>query len=90
MNEKMVKKEELLSMLAEIYNQLEELESVIESNMSSVQENMQMDFSNRVASCDQSLSALEFKFDGSLEPDSSDTERSHSNLPRSMKLELGF
>ena len=79
-------KEELIHMLSEIYNQLEELETALDTNFSGIRKQLHNDSSEQISSCMNEMQLLETKAayyqtkgskaDGKLQP--------------SIKLELGY
>lgn len=90
MQGKVVEKEELLLMLTEIYDQLEELESVLESNLSGLRQNWYEEQTEKMAACGNKLTAMEevmaFSETKSIETD----KNGNAKRAKSMQLELGF
>jgi hypothetical protein len=88
MKEKHLQKEELLEKLTEIYDQLEELEKTLDSNLSEHRKKLINDQSVKLAECENRISKLE-KDCGLIHR--MDKGRK-ANLRRSsnLKLELGF
>ncbi|MFE8695700.1 hypothetical protein ACFYKT_04905 [Cytobacillus sp. FJAT-53684] len=90
MNEKLIAKEELLNMLTEISDQLEDLENILEKNLSKVRQAVQNDHSEKMVNCEERITALEKQTSMDLEADEAIGIKSQSNRPKTMKLELGF
>ncbi|WP_442594465.1 hypothetical protein [Neobacillus sp. D3-1R] len=89
MIEKQNSKEKVLHMLTEIYDQLEELESVLEYSLTDLRINMgqqQLDQINKaeekINKLEQSMTESAFSFQVNKE--------TYQNLPPALKLELGF
>ncbi|MBG9546549.1 hypothetical protein ACOSZF_02400 [Cytobacillus firmus] len=87
MQGKMVEKEELLAMLSEIFDQLEELESVLESNLSGLRQDWYYEQSEKIEACESRLEVIEE--DMSAIKSEADSIESAKRSAR-MKLELGF
>ncbi|WP_264738375.1 hypothetical protein [Cytobacillus firmus] len=87
MQGKMVEKDELLAMLTEIYDQLEELENVLESNLSGLRQDWYYEQSEKLEVCESRLEAIEEDMTV-IRSEADNIE----NAKRSagMKLELGF
>ncbi|QCJ43243.1 hypothetical protein FAY30_15790 [Bacillus sp. S3] len=89
MNKPLSEKEKLLTMLADVYDQLEELESVLEASFSDLRIRLNNEEHGKLTEPVQSLSALEKKFVHTTQygeiPDSSINQ-----VPKSLKLELGY
>jgi hypothetical protein len=80
MNSSLPEKEKLLSMLTEIYDQLEELEIVLESSFSNLRTQMNNEELNKLSAPVQKLNKLEKELD-----------RINPTGPvRTLKLEMGF
>ncbi|MBN8200241.1 MULTISPECIES: hypothetical protein [Bacillaceae] len=87
MQGKMVEKDELLAMLTEIYDQLEELENVLESNLSGLRQDWYYEQTEKLEVCESRLEAIEVDMTviKSEADNIEDAKRSAG-----MKLELGF
>ena len=85
MNSSLPEKEKLLSMLTEIYDQLEELEIVLEASFSDLRMQMNNEEQQKLTAPVQRLSKLEKELDRITPP----TENSNS-VTRALKLEMGF
>ncbi|MDM5331263.1 hypothetical protein [Neobacillus sp. CF12] len=85
MNSSLPEKEKLLSMLTEIYDQLEELEIVLEASFSDLRMQMNNEEQQKLTAPVQRLSKLEKELDR-INPA---TENSNS-VTRALKLEMGF
>lgn len=87
MSEQISEKEKLLSMLTGIYDQLEELELVLEATFSEVRSNLNKDEYKKISAAKEKLVKIESKtfqvIDERLQP-------VLCKDGRSMKLELGF
>ena len=79
-------KEDLINMLSEIYNQLEELETALDSNFSGIRNQLQINCSDQISSCTDRMEALE------TEAEYYRTKSGNGNYQRqsSIKLELGY
>jgi hypothetical protein len=87
MSEQISEKEKLLSMLTGIYDQLEELELVLEATFSEVRSNLNKDEYKKISAAKEKLVKIESRTFQVID------ERLQSVLckdGRSMKLELGF
>jgi predicted transcriptional regulator len=87
MSKQISEKEKLLSMLTGIYDQLEELELVLEKSFSDARNKLNMDEHKKISTAKEHLSKIESK------TFPMNTERLQNVLSkdsRSMKLELGF
>ncbi|EKN69566.1 hypothetical protein BABA_09076 [Neobacillus bataviensis LMG 21833] len=84
MNKPLSEKEKLLTMLTEIYDQLEELESVLEASFSDHRINLNREQQEKISVPVQMLSDMEYKIANDL-PDSN-----LNQIPKPLKLELGF
>jgi exodeoxyribonuclease VII small subunit len=87
MQGKIVEKRELLAMLTEIYDQLEELESVLESNLSGLRQNWYEDQTDKITVCGNKLETIENELTAFSETKS---ETDNAKGSKSMQLELGF
>lgn len=85
MNSSLPEKEKLLSMLTEIYDQLEELEIVLEASFSDLRIHMNNEEQRKLSAPVQRLSKLEKELDRINPP----AENSNS-ITRALKLEMGF
>jgi hypothetical protein len=88
----MSEKEKMLTMLTEIYDQLEELESVLEASFSGQRLNMYSEEQQKLTVTLQRLSDIEGK-SSKVSPEFSHVEildPTLSTVPKSLKLELGF
>ncbi|MBM7654882.1 hypothetical protein [Neobacillus cucumis] len=91
MNIPMSEKEKMLSMLTEICNQIEELESVLEASFTDCRLQLKSKEQEKIKETIQRLSEVEEK--SKLENSLSSEEILDSNIgtvPQSFKLELGF
>lgn len=91
MNMSLPEKEMLLSMLTEVYDQLEELEQVLEASFSDLRHNLNNQELNKISSTEIRLSKLEKEIE-KINPDSKETETEMNLNPvtRALKLEMGF
>ncbi|WP_026573239.1 hypothetical protein [Bacillus sp. UNC438CL73TsuS30] len=90
MNKPMSEKEMLLTMLTDIYDQLEELESVLEASFSDLRNSLVEDEHNKLTMPKQKLSAIEEEM-GNLFPDTCNhTDLKQNHVSGRLKLELGF
>ncbi|HEY2420413.1 MAG TPA: hypothetical protein VGI04_03315 [Neobacillus sp.] len=87
MNKPMSEKERLISMLTEIYDQLEGLESVLEITFSDLRTNLNKNELTKINGPEQRISKLEKLF--SFKNDTP-TDFTHLPTSRSLKLEMGF
>ena len=88
----MSEKEKMLTMLTEIYVQLEELESVLEASFSGHRLNMYSEEQQKLTVTLHHLSDIEGK-SSKVNPELSHVEildPTLSTVPKSLKLELGF
>jgi hypothetical protein len=87
MNKPMSEKEKLISMLTEIYDQLEGLESVLETTFSDLRTNLNKNELNKINVPEQRISKLDKLFSFTK-----DTPQDFNHLPTSssLKLEMGF
>lgn len=88
MGEKLIVKEELICMLTDIYDQLEELENVIEINLSTTREKLHVDYSARLIDCEDKIISLEVQ-SANFEASGKDNVKNNKNYRKSMKPELG-
>ncbi|MDQ0155181.1 hypothetical protein [Robertmurraya andreesenii] len=82
-------KEELLEKLTEIYDQLEELEKTLDSNLSEHRKKRMNDHVSKLNSCDDRLSKIENAFESRRSQFDSIHKSKYHSRPN-MKLELGF
>jgi hypothetical protein len=93
MNKPLTEKEKLLMMLTDIYDQLEELESVLEASFSDLRCSLNKEEHSKLTIPLQKLSMLENKIDSEIVNPISTGEL--TDIPvhqtgKSLKLELGF
>jgi hypothetical protein len=91
MNMSLPEKEMLLSMLTEVYDQLEELEQVLEASFSDLRNNLNNQELDKISSTEIRISRLEKEIE-SIGPSSDDAEKemNRSSVTRALKLEMGF
>jgi hypothetical protein len=86
MNSSLPEKVKLLSMLTEIYDQLEELEIVLEASFSDLRIQMNTEEQKKLSAPVQRLTMLEKELDRINPP-----SQGHNNsVSRALKLEMGF
>ncbi|MDR6122618.1 hypothetical protein QFZ87_002215 [Bacillus sp. SLBN-46] len=91
MNKPLSEKEKLLTMLTEIYDQLEELESVLEASFSDLRTSLNQEEQEKFTIPVQKLSAIENKIENqSATPDILDGYSDNKQIAKALKLELGF
>ncbi|MGG3469611.1 hypothetical protein ABES02_19280 [Neobacillus pocheonensis] len=91
MNKPLSEKEKLLSMLTEIYDQLEELESVLEASFSDLRISLNKDVQNKITNSAQTLSFLENKIDHvNLTIFENSLESNKKQAAKRLELEMGF
>jgi hypothetical protein len=91
MNKPLSDKEKLISMLTEIYDQLEELEVVLEASFSDLRNDLHKDEHAKIAASKQTLSVLEHNFDKVSSISNQEICGSNPNhVSRALQLELGF
>ncbi|KOP83202.1 hypothetical protein ACFFHH_08090 [Cytobacillus solani] len=90
MDKKIIAKEELLSMLTEISDQLEELEGILETSLSKARQNVQSEYTAKIIACEEQLTALENETANTLKENEALANASKLHRPNSMKLELGY
>jgi ATP sulfurylase len=91
MNKPLSEKEKLLCMLTEIYDQLEELESVLEASFSDLRTNMNKKELKKITVQEQRLLKIEnevFHLNPMFNDEVTDSNQFLSS--RSLKLELGY
>ena len=91
MNKPLSEKEKLLTMLTEIYDQLEELESVLEASFSDLRSSLNQEEQEKLTLPVQKLSAIENKIENQSATKGILDEYSDNNqVAKALKLELGF
>lgn len=90
MDKKIIAKEELLSMLTEISDQLEELEGILETSLSKARQNVRNDYSAKIIACEEKMTALENEAANTLKENEEHGNPGKLHRPTSMKLELGY
>ncbi|MEH7437181.1 hypothetical protein V7182_06760 [Neobacillus drentensis] len=91
MNKPLSEKEKLLTMLTEIYDQLEELESVLEASFSDLRSSLNQEELEKLTIPVQKLSAIENKIENqSATQDILDGYSDNKQVAKALKLELGF
>jgi YesN/AraC family two-component response regulator len=91
MNKPLSEKEKLLTMLTEIYDQLEELESVLEASFSDLRTSLNQEEQEKLTIPVQKLSAIENKIENqSATQDILDGYSDNKQVAKALKLELGF
>jgi hypothetical protein len=89
----MSEKEKLVTMLTDIYDQLEELESVLEATFSDLRTNLNKNELNKITVPKQRLTVIEnelFNVDGNQILNDEIIDSSRCQASRSLKLEMGF
>lgn len=89
MKERLIAKEEIVNMLSDIYHQLEEVESKIDSSFSSIRQGMQDEYSDKIAVCSAQLNILDGKMSSYNHRETSLTREGAQRQP-SIKLELMY
>lgn len=89
MNSSLPEKEKLLSMLTEIYDQLEELEIVLEASFSDHRIEMNNEEINKLSAPVQKLSKLEKNLNAINQANEANLDQSNS-VSKALKLEMGF
>ncbi|MFD2445818.1 hypothetical protein ACFSO7_17815 [Bacillus sp. CGMCC 1.16607] len=82
-------KEKLLTMLTEIYDQLEELEEVLDCSLSDLRDDLYQQHSNNVAKIEEKIVMKEQKYHRHISATKCEKETNQS-IPQNLKLELGF
>jgi hypothetical protein len=92
MKESISQKEKLLVMMTEIYNQLEELESILEESFSDIRKDWENEELNKFTVPVQKITELEMKMkENRLKNKEEQKEVSYpSQKPSALKLELGM
>jgi uncharacterized protein Yka (UPF0111/DUF47 family) len=88
MKDNHIQKEELLEKLTEIYDQLEELEKAIDTNLSEHRKKLINDQSAKLMNLDARITKIEDFYDSEIMQVSTRKTTLHRNS--SLKLELGF
>jgi hypothetical protein len=90
MNKPLSDKEQLMSMLTDIYDQLEELEVVLEASFSDLRKSLDKDEQAKLIVSKQKMQGLERSID-KIHSITLETIGTHSNhMSRALQLELGF
>lgn len=90
MNKPLSDKEQLMSMLTEIYDQLEELEVVLGASFSDLRKSLDKDEQAKLIVSKQKLQGLERSID-KIHTITLEATGNHSNhVSRALQLELGF
>jgi hypothetical protein len=91
MNKPLSDKEKLISMLTDIYDQLEELEVVLEASFSDLRKSLDKEEHAKIAASKQKLIELEHNIDCVSSISSLEVNGSNPNhVSRALQLELGF
>ncbi|MDQ0197549.1 hypothetical protein [Neobacillus ginsengisoli] len=91
MKKSLSEKEKLLSTLTEIYDQLEELELVLEASFSDLRLSLDQKELEKLKVHEQRLSVIEKEFENLSKFSAEDVTNSNPiQVTRSLKLELGF
>ncbi|MEH7075171.1 hypothetical protein [Neobacillus drentensis] len=91
MNKPLSDKEKLISMLTEIYDQLEELEVVLEASFSGMRKDLNQEEQDKVTVTKQKLFGLEKSMDQINSITNLDLVNANPNhVSRSLQLELGY
>jgi predicted Holliday junction resolvase-like endonuclease len=89
MSESFSQKEKLLMMMTEIYNQLEELELVLETSYTELHDNWKNEELSKIAESNQRITNLEKKIEeGSYKKSEEQKEDSYTDA--SLKFGLGY
>ena len=89
----MSEKEKLVTMLTDIYDQLEELESVLEATFSDLRTNLNKNELDKITVPKQRLTVIEnelFSVDGNPMLSNGIVDSNRCQASRSLKLEMGF
>ncbi|MFJ7725589.1 hypothetical protein ACIQXV_05415 [Neobacillus sp. NPDC097160] len=89
MNKPLSEKEKLLTMLTGIYDQLEELESVLEASFSDLRNSLNREEQGKLTVPVQKLSDIEKKI-ANVNQSEEISDSSLNQVSKSLKLELGF
>jgi hypothetical protein len=90
MNKPQSEKEKLLTMLTEIYDQLEELESVLEASFSDLRFNLNRQEQEKLTKPMQKLTVIELEVQNGLQLGTDEYGEKNNPVANSLKLELGF
>ncbi|WP_102274790.1 hypothetical protein [Cytobacillus massiliigabonensis] len=90
MDKKIIAKEELLSMLAEISDQLEELEGILETSLCKARQHARDEYTAKIIECGEKITALENEAANTLKENEGFCTASQLHRPNSIKLELGY
>jgi hypothetical protein len=90
MNNPLSDKEKLISMLTGIYDQLEELEVVLEASFSDMRRSLDKEEHAKIRTSEQKLLGLEQTIDKVYSISNIQAGDSQNHMSRSLKLELGF
>ncbi|MDQ1145294.1 hypothetical protein QE429_002121 [Bacillus sp. SORGH_AS 510] len=92
MNKPRSEKEKLLTMLTEIYDQLEELESVLEASFSDLRSNLNRQEQEKLTKPMQKLTVIENKLEdqNGLQMETDVYGEKNNPVATPLKLELGF
>jgi hypothetical protein len=91
MNEPLSDKEQLISMLTEIYDQLEELEVVLEASFSDLRKSMDKNEQDKIMESKQKLFGLEQAIDKVNSISNLELASTNPNhVARALQLELGY
>ncbi len=77
-------------MLSEIYNQLEELETVLDSNFAGIRNQLQINCSEQISTCTNSMEALDLEAAYYQAKSGKADEKDAFHRQPSIKLELGY
>jgi hypothetical protein len=81
----------VLTMLTEIYDQLEELEAVLECSLSDLRGDLHKEHSKRVEACELELNQIEQTYnDTEIVHDHQNGKIKIQQVSQNLKLELGF
>lgn len=83
-------KEELVNMLSEIYQQLEELENVLDANFSGIRHQLDDQYSHVLKSCDIRMELLETEIAMRQVIEGKSEDKDIFQRTPSIKLELGY
>lgn len=90
MNTSLPEKERLLSMLTEIYDELEELELVLDASFSDLRQSINKIEYNKISSAKIKLSKLERDLDRLNMNPHEESEKHTGQIKPAFKLEMGF
>lgn len=90
MKQTQLQKEELIKMLTEIYDQLEELEEAIDSNLTDYRDHWRKEQSTKLTDCESRINTLELEVNKVSHKEQDRPNRNVRNHNRAMKLELGY